>query len=66
MPSVSKKQRRLMGAAEHGAKFPMAKKLRKTMSHSQLQDFASTKEKGLPMKKGKGKTKRQIGGALAR
>ena len=57
-----------MGAAEHGAKFPMAKKVRASMSKSQMSDFASTKEKGLPMKamKGKGKSKRQIGGALTR
>lgn len=48
MPSVSKAQRRLMGAAEHGADFPMAQKLRQTMTHEQLHDFASTKEKGLP------------------
>lgn len=55
-----------MGAAEHGATFPMAKKLRKSMSHSQLHDFASTKEKGLPMKKGKGKTRKQVGNALSK
>ena len=48
MPAKSKAQRRLFGAAEHGAKFPMAKKLRGSMSHSQLRDFAKTKEKGLP------------------
>ncbi len=42
-----------MGAAEHGAKFPMAKKVRKSMSKSQMRDFAKTKEKGLPMKKKK-------------
>lgn len=29
-----------MGAAEHGADFPMAKKLRQTMTHQQLHDFA--------------------------
>lgn len=55
-----------MGAAEHGAKFPMAKKLRGSMSHSQLHDFAATKEKGLPMKKGKGKTKRQMADAMTK
>lgn len=52
MPSTSKKQRRLMGAAEHGATFPLAQKLRASMTHQQLHDFASTKEKGLPEKKG--------------
>lgn len=40
MPSTSKSQQRLMAAAEHGATFPMAKKLRSTMSHQQLHDFA--------------------------
>jgi hypothetical protein len=29
-----------MAAAEHGADFPMAQKLRKTMTHDQLHDFA--------------------------
>lgn len=40
MPSVSKAQQRLMAAAEHGADFPMAKKLRQSMTHDQLHDFA--------------------------
>lgn len=40
MPAVSKAQQRLMAAAEHGADFPEAKKLRKSMSHEQLHDFA--------------------------
>ncbi len=51
MPAKSKKQRRLMAAAEHGADFPMAKKVRGSMSKSQMHDFAATKEKGLPEKK---------------
>lgn len=38
-----------MAAAEHGANFPMAKKVRKSMSHDQMHDFAATKEKGLPV-----------------
>jgi hypothetical protein len=29
-----------MAAAEHGATFPMAKKLRGSMTHAQLHDFA--------------------------
>lgn len=41
MPSLSKAQQRLMGAAEHGADFPLAVKLRETMTHTQLHDFAS-------------------------
>lgn len=48
MPSVSKSQQRLMQAAEHGADFPMAKKLRKSMSHSQLHDFSVGSEKDKP------------------
>jgi hypothetical protein len=48
MPAVSKSQRRLFGAAEHGADFPLARKLRGSMTHQQLHDFAATKEKGLP------------------
>jgi hypothetical protein len=54
MPSVSKAQQRLMGAAEHGATFPMAQKLRASMSHQQLHDFASGPMKGKPahVKKG--------------
>lgn len=37
-----------MAAAEHGANFPMAKKVRKSLSKDQMRDFAKTKEKGLP------------------
>jgi hypothetical protein len=40
MPSKSKAQQRLMAAAEHGASFPAAKKLRQSMTHKQLHDFA--------------------------
>lgn len=48
MPAKSKAQQRLMGAAEHGATFPAAKKLRETMTHQQLHDFASGSEKAKP------------------
>jgi len=48
MPSVSKSQQRLMGAAEHGADFPLAKSLRASMTHSQLHDFAAGSMKGKP------------------
>lgn len=48
MPAVSKAQQHLMAAAQHGAKFPMAEKLRKSMTLKQLRDFASTSTKGLP------------------
>ena len=54
MPSVSKAQQRLMGAAEHGASFPAAKKLRESMTHQQLHDFASGSMKGKPEHKRKG------------
>ncbi len=51
MPSVSKKQRRVMAIAEHAPAelYPKDRGLLK-MSHQQLHDFASTKEKGLPLK----------------
>lgn len=48
MPAVSKAQQRLMQAAEHGADFPMARKVRESMTHQQLHDFASGSEKGKP------------------
>lgn len=41
MPAKSKAQQRLMGAAEHGAKFPLAVKVRESMSPQALHDFAS-------------------------
>lgn len=52
MPSKSKAQQRLMGAAEHGAQFPMAQKLRALMTHQQLHDFASGSEKNKPVHMG--------------
>ncbi len=48
MPAKSKSQQRLFQAAEHGATFPMAAKLRQSMTHEQLHDFASGSEKGKP------------------
>ncbi len=48
MPAKSKAQQRLMGAAEHGASFPMAKKVRGSMSMSQLHDFAVGSMQGKP------------------
>lgn len=49
MPATSKKQRRAMAIAEHapGKLYKRNRGLKK-MTHSQLHDFASTKEKGLP------------------
>lgn len=37
-----------MQAAEHGAQFPMARKLRSSMTHDQLHDFAVGSEAGKP------------------
>jgi hypothetical protein len=48
MPAVSRSQRRLMGAAEHGAQFPLARTVRASMTPQQLHDFAATTETGLP------------------
>jgi hypothetical protein len=54
MPSVSKDQRKAMAIAEHApSKLYVRNKAMKSMSRQQLHDFASTKEKGLPLKKGK-------------
>lgn len=50
MPAVSKAQQRLMAAAEHGATFPKAVALRKSMSGSSLKDFAEGSMKGKPEK----------------
>lgn len=48
MPAKSKAQANLMRAAEHGARFPMAKKIRASMSRAALHDFAATKRAKLP------------------
>ncbi len=48
MPAKSRAQQRLMQAAEHGATFPLAEKLRGSMTHSQLHDFAVGSEKNKP------------------
>ena len=48
MPSKSRAQQRLMAAAEHGAQFPMAQKIRSSMTHQQMHDFASGSMKGKP------------------
>jgi hypothetical protein len=61
MPAVSKAQQRLMGAAEHGADFPMAKKLRGSMTMGQLHDFASGPMTGKPGHVSKGHPARNLG-----
>lgn len=56
MPSVSKAQQHVMGAAraiEEGKtkpsdSFPMAREIAKTMKPGDTHDFAATKTKGLP------------------
>lgn len=48
MPSKSKAQRHLMAAAEHGAQFPMAEKIRSTMSYAEMHKMAVGSEKKLP------------------
>lgn len=48
MPAKSRAQQRLMQAAEHGADFPMARKIRQSMTHQQMHDFAVGSEKGKP------------------
>jgi hypothetical protein len=48
MPATSKAQQRLMAAADHGAQFPQAKALRRTMTKQQLSDYASGPMKGKP------------------
>jgi hypothetical protein len=52
MPSVSQAQQRAFGAALGGAKFPLARKLRASMSTSKLKEFASTPRTGLPKRAG--------------
>lgn len=49
MPAKSKAQQRLMAAAEHGATFPMAQKVRSSMTLGQLHDFAVGSMKGKPV-----------------
>ena len=49
MPSVSKKQQRFMGAELQRKR--AGKKTKTKMTEAQLEEFASTKRKGLPKKK---------------
>lgn len=48
MPARSRAQQRLIAAAEHGAQFPMARKIRQSMTHQQMHDFASGSMAGKP------------------
>ena len=46
MSAKSQKQANLMRAAEHGADFPKAKAIRRSMTPSQMKDFESMKSSG--------------------
>lgn len=48
MPARSKAQQHLFGAALGGATFPEAERLRASLTHQQLKDFAGTKTGSLP------------------
>lgn len=48
MPAKSKAQQRLMQAAAHGADFPLARKVRASMTYGDLQDFAAGSMRGKP------------------
>lgn len=48
MPAKSRSQQRLFQAAEHNAQFPMAQKIRASMTHAQMRDFAVGSEAGKP------------------
>jgi hypothetical protein len=48
MPSVSTAQQHAMAAAANGADFPLARRLRSSMSSEQLHDFASGPTAGKP------------------
>jgi hypothetical protein len=48
MPAKSQAQQRLMQAADHGATFPMAQKVRASMTHQQLHDFSIGSMAGKP------------------
>jgi hypothetical protein len=55
MPSTSRKQQRFMGMVDEAkktgkAKSPAIAKAAKSMTKKQVKEFASTKQKGLPMK----------------
>lgn len=51
MPAVSKAQANLFRAAEHGANFPKARKLRASMTLKQLAEYARTPTRDLPARK---------------
>jgi len=50
MPAKSKAQQRLFQAAEHGANFPMAKRIRASMSKAQMHDYSIGGMAGKPVR----------------
>ena len=60
MPAKSKKQQQFMGAEL--ARKRAGKRTKTKMTEKQLEDYASTKHKGLPRKKEKLKRGREKGG----
>lgn len=65
MPAKSKAQRELMAIAEHHPSEVSAKNRGVLkMSHQQLHDFASTKEKSLPKRKLSGRAVKRVQEAI--
>ena len=48
MPAKSRSQQRLFAAAEHGATFPKARAIQRSMTVGQMADFARGSMKGKP------------------
>ena len=61
MPAKSQAQANLFRAAEHGAGFGMAKKLRGSMTLAAMHDFSATPSKGLPKHVSKGHPAKNLG-----
>ena len=64
MPAKSQAQQRLMQAAEHGAQFPMAQKIRSSMSLGQMHDFAVGPMKAKPVHVASQHPHKNLGGYL--
>lgn len=56
MPAVSKAQRRLFAACEHGADYASCPQ----MSHQKMREWATTSEQGLPERKAQRSGQRKI------
>lgn len=66
MPAKSRAQQNLMAAASHGATFPMARKVRASMTLGQLHDLAVGSEAGKPQHVGKPLNTKHPSGNLGR